>query len=81
MLHYATSVVFNIGDHASLALLAGAHAFFASCIPYMPWYTCGMAATPSTMLPLGTVAPPFALPDVVSGETISWKPLPTKKPC
>jgi hypothetical protein len=30
-----------------------------------------MAATPSTMLPLGTAAPPFALPDVVSGATIS----------
>jgi AhpC/TSA family len=37
----------------------------------MLWYICGMAATPSTMLPLGTAAPPFALPDVVSGETIS----------
>jgi len=30
-----------------------------------------MALTPSTMLPLGTEAPDFALPDVVSGETIS----------
>jgi peroxiredoxin len=30
-----------------------------------------MAATPSTMLELGTSAPDFALPDVVSGETIS----------
>jgi len=30
-----------------------------------------MALTPSTMLPLGTTAPPFALPDVVSGKTIS----------
>jgi peroxiredoxin len=30
-----------------------------------------MAATPSTMLDLGTSAPNFALPDVVSGETIS----------
>jgi peroxiredoxin len=30
-----------------------------------------MAATPSTMLELGTDAPDFALPDVVSGKTIS----------
>ncbi len=30
-----------------------------------------MALTPSTMLALGTSAPPFALPDVVSGQTIS----------
>jgi peroxiredoxin len=30
-----------------------------------------MAATPSTMLDLGTSAPDFALPDVVSGKTIS----------
>jgi peroxiredoxin len=30
-----------------------------------------MAATPSTMLDLGTSAPDFALPDVVSGRTIS----------
>jgi thiol-disulfide isomerase/thioredoxin len=30
-----------------------------------------MAATPSTMLPLGTVAPAFSLPDTVSGRTIS----------
>ena len=30
-----------------------------------------MALTPSTMLPLGTKAPDFALPDVVSGKTIS----------
>ena len=30
-----------------------------------------MAATPSTMLELGTQAPDFALPDVVSGRTIS----------
>lgn len=29
-----------------------------------------MAATPSTMVPLGTLAPDFALPDVVSGQTI-----------
>lgn len=30
-----------------------------------------MALTPSTMLPLGTTAPDFQLPDVVSGKTIS----------
>jgi peroxiredoxin len=30
-----------------------------------------MAATPSTMLELGTIAPDFALPDVVSGRTIA----------
>lgn len=30
-----------------------------------------MALTPSTMLPLGTTAPNFQLPDVVSGKTIS----------
>lgn len=30
-----------------------------------------MAATPSTMLELGTAAPDFALPDVVSGRTVS----------
>jgi peroxiredoxin len=30
-----------------------------------------MAATPSTMLPLGTIAPDFVLPDTVSGEEIA----------
>lgn len=30
-----------------------------------------MALTPSTMLPLGTRAPAFALPDTVSGRTLS----------
>lgn len=30
-----------------------------------------MAATPSTMMPLGTTAPSFNLPDTVSGETRS----------
>lgn len=30
-----------------------------------------MAATPSTMLELGTTAPDFALPDVVTGRTVS----------
>ena len=32
-----------------------------------------MAATESTMLALGTVAPDFSLPDVVSGRTVSLK--------
>ena len=32
-----------------------------------------MVLTPSTMLPLGTSAPDFQLPDVVSGKTISLK--------
>jgi len=30
-----------------------------------------MALTPSTMLPLGTPAPAFALPDVVTGQTVT----------
>ena len=30
-----------------------------------------MALTPSTMLPLGTPAPDFSLPDAVSGKTVS----------
>lgn len=30
-----------------------------------------MALTPSTMLPLGTLAPAFTLPDTVSGKTLS----------
>jgi len=30
-----------------------------------------MAVTPSTMLPLGTKAPDFALPDVITGKTVS----------
>lgn len=38
-----------------------------------------MALTPSTMLPLGTVAPDFALPDTVSGETISLATFSAKK--
>jgi peroxiredoxin len=45
----------------------------------MLWYAYSMAATPSTMLPLGTAAPPFALPDVVSGETISLETFADKK--
>ena len=34
-----------------------------------------MAETPSTMLPIGTVAPSFNLPDTVSGETLSLEQL------
>lgn len=34
-----------------------------------------MAQTPSTMMPLGTVAPDFQLPDVVSGKTLSLQEL------
>jgi len=35
------------------------------------WYRESMAATESTMLNLGTAAPDFSLPDVVSGKTIT----------
>jgi peroxiredoxin len=38
-----------------------------------------MALTPSTMLPLGTPAPDFALPDVVSGKPVSLKDFTGKK--
>ncbi|OUL21469.1 thioredoxin family protein [Nostoc sp. T09] len=38
-----------------------------------------MALTPSTMLPLGTLAPDFHLPDVVTGETISLSNFAKKK--
>ncbi len=38
-----------------------------------------MALTPSTMLSLGTKAPDFSLPDVVSGNTISLKTFADKK--
>ncbi len=38
-----------------------------------------MALTPSTMLALGTIAPDFQLPDVVSGETISLATFEGKK--
>lgn len=34
-----------------------------------------MARTPSNMLPLGTPAPPFALPDTVSGNRLSLEAL------
>jgi peroxiredoxin len=78
MLHYVTSVVFN-RDLCILALRRGNPSFRLLDIPYMPWYTCGMAATPSTMFPLGTAAPPFALPDVESLETISLQTFAGKK--
>lgn len=38
-----------------------------------------MALTPSTMLPLGTKAPDFSLPHVVSGETVSLDTFKDKK--
>ncbi|MCL6546521.1 MAG: thioredoxin family protein [Bryobacteraceae bacterium] len=38
-----------------------------------------MAATESTMLALGTPAPDFSLPDVVSGRTVSLKDFADKK--
>ncbi|MBI3253017.1 MAG: thioredoxin family protein [Candidatus Omnitrophica bacterium] len=38
-----------------------------------------MALTPSTMLPLGTAAPDFELPDVVSGKKISLSSFKDKK--
>lgn len=38
-----------------------------------------MALTPSTMLSLGTAAPDFALPDVISGQTISLATFAKKK--
>jgi len=38
-----------------------------------------MSLTPSTMLPLGTLAPDFKLPDVVSGRTITLKEYEGKK--
>ena len=34
-----------------------------------------MAATPSTMMPLGTIAPAFTLPDTVSGKVMSLSEL------
>ena len=34
-----------------------------------------MARTPSNMLPLGTTAPPFALPDTVSGDSLRLEAL------
>jgi peroxiredoxin len=38
-----------------------------------------MAETPSNMIPLGTPAPDFALPDVVSGKTISLQDVRSEK--
>lgn len=38
-----------------------------------------MALTPSVMIPLGTVAPDFRLPDVVSGKAMSLKELASPK--
>lgn len=38
-----------------------------------------MSLTPSTMLPLGTAAPDYKLPDVVTGKTLSLKDVAGKK--
>lgn len=38
-----------------------------------------MAETPSNMLPLGTPAPHFNLPDTVSGKKLSWSDLRSNK--
>lgn len=38
-----------------------------------------MALTPSNMLPLGTKAPPFSLPDTVSGDQLSLEELSASK--
>jgi peroxiredoxin len=38
-----------------------------------------MTLTPSTMLPLGTAAPDFSLPDTVSGRTVSLADFAAKK--
>ena len=38
-----------------------------------------MVNTPSTMLALGTQAPAFQLPDVVTGESVSLESFDTKK--
>src|SRR3989454_12226990 len=43
------------------------------------FYTCCMVATPSTMLALGTEAPHFALPDVVTGQIITLDSFADKK--
>lgn len=40
-----------------------------------------MVLTPSTMLALGTQAPNFQLPDVVSGDIISLETFKIKKHC
>lgn len=39
-----------------------------------------MALTPSTMIPLGTTAPDFRLPDVVNGRTVSRADFTDKNP-
>jgi thiol-disulfide isomerase/thioredoxin len=40
------------------------------------FYLCGMAYTESNMLPLGTTAPDFTLPDTISGSAITLSQLP-----
>src|SRR5690242_6205416 len=39
-----------------------------------------MARTPSAMLPLGTAAPDFALPDVTTGEVVRLGDFPIERP-
>ncbi|MGH9467749.1 MAG: thioredoxin family protein [Terriglobales bacterium] len=39
-----------------------------------------MSATPSKMVPLGTLAPDFALPDAVSGDTLRLSAFPPAQP-
>lgn len=48
-------------------------------IPGLVVYSITMVATSSTMLPLGTEAPRFALPDVVTGQTITLDTFASKK--
>lgn len=48
-------------------------------IPVLVVYSIAMVATSSTMLPLGTEAPRFALPDVVTGQTITLDTFASKK--
>jgi len=38
-----------------------------------------MAAVPSTMMPLGTIAPEFALPEIISGKIVSLSELKSEK--
>jgi peroxiredoxin len=47
--------------------------------PLLRWLKESMSRTESMMLDLGTQAPSFALPDVVSGKTITLDPFADKK--
>ena len=61
-------------------MLAGDNAIYG-IIVYKPEFQPSilMARTASTMLALGTKAPDFQLPDVVSGQTISLETFASKK--